>query len=290
VSSCYPHCHFLATCAMVLLEINGRQESDRSRLRVIISRNLVAISRGFGNSGILLNCTDPNNEISYMNYCQKTTINLKYFLAGIIIFVVPCFCFAEPSLEEIKKEYKQKDLEGRLVAIQKLEGRIDEETVDFLMAVAGDGWENWQVKVMSIQLLGKIKNPKAVDLLLEIFTSRSLHYRCPAIKTYAAIALGNFREDARIQDILIRGAQSDEPQVREASVQSLGKVGDEWTVPHLILLLNDHSIAIRLNVVYALERLADHRVVPFLKILSEKDNDEIVKNAAKNALKNLQNK
>ena len=67
-------------------------------------------------------------------------------------------------------------------------------------------------------------------------------------------------------------------------------MGDEGTVPHLILLLNDHSIAIRLNAVYALERLADHRVVPFLKILSEKDNDEIVRNAAKNALINFQNK
>jgi HEAT repeat protein len=228
--------------------------------------------------------------LKIMNYCRKATINLKYFLACIIIFVVPCFCFAETSLEEIKKEYEQKDLEGRLVVIQKLEGRRDEETVDFLMTVAGDGWENWQVKVMSIQLLGKAKNPKAVDLLLEIFTSRSLHYRCPAIKTYAAIALGNFREDARIQDILIRGAQSDEPQVREASVQSLGKVGDDRSVPHLILLLNDHSTAIRLNAAYALERVADHRVIPFLKILSEKDSDEIVRNAAKNVLINLQNK
>jgi HEAT repeat protein len=223
-----------------------------------------------------------------MNYCQITTINLKYFLAGIIIFVVPCFCFAEPSLEEIKKEYEQKDLEGRLVTIQKLDGRRDEGTVDFLMAVAGDGWENWQVKIIAIQLLGKAGNHKAVDLLIEIFTTRSLHYICPAIKTSAAIALGNFREDDKIQDILIRGAQSDEPQVREASVQSLGKIGNEMTVPHLILLLNDHSIAIRLNAIYALERVADHRVVPFLKKLSEKDTDEIVRIAAKNALNNLQ--
>jgi HEAT repeat protein len=225
-----------------------------------------------------------------MNYCQRITINLKYFFAGIIIFVVPCLCSAESSLEEIKTEFRHKDLEGRLVAIQKLEKRRDEETVAFLMAVAGNGWENWQVKVMAIQLLGKSENPKAVDLLLKIFDSRSLHYRCPAIKTCTAIALGNFREDSRIQDILIRGIQSDEPQVREACVQSLGKIGDARAVPHLILLLNDHSIAIRLNAVYALERLADYRAVPYLKILSEKDSDEIVRNVAENALKNFHNK
>jgi HEAT repeat protein len=138
--------------------------------------------------------------------------------------------------------------------------------------------------------LGKAENPKAVDLLLKIFDSSSIHYSCPAIKTYAAIALGNFRGDGRIQDILIRGVQNDDLQVREACVQSLGKIGDARTVPHLILLLNDHSIAIRLSAVYALERLADPRSVPYLEILSEKDSEEIVRNVAETALKNFHNK
>jgi len=225
-----------------------------------------------------------------MTYCQRTTIKVAYFLAGIIFFGIPCFCRAEPSLEEIKTEFRHQDLEGRLAVIRKLENRRDEETVLFLMAVAGNGWENWQVKVMAIQLLGEAKNSKAVDLLLKILDSRSLHYRCPAIKTYAAIALGNFRGDGRIQDILIRGIQGDEPQVREACVQSLGKVGDARTVPYLIVLLNDDSIAIRLNAIYALERLADHRALPHLKIISKKDSDEIVRTIAGNALKNFYSK
>jgi HEAT repeat protein len=58
----------------------------------------------------------------------------------------------------------------------------------------------------------------------------------------------------------------------------------------LILLLNDHSIAIRLSAVYALERIADPRAVPYLEILSEKDSEEIVRNVAENALKNFHNK
>lgn len=217
-------------------------------------------------------------------------MNLRYFLAGIILLVVPCLCSAEPSLEEIKAEYTHKELERRVEAIQRLEGRRDEETVDFLIAVVGNGWENWQVKIRAIQFLGKAENPKAVDLLLKIFASRSLHYSCPAVKTYTAIALGNFREDGRIQDILIRGIQNDEPQVREACVQSLGKIGDARAVPHLLLLLNDHSVAIRLSAVYALERLADRRAFPYLELLSEKDSDEIVRNVAKSALKNFHNK
>jgi len=228
--------------------------------------------------------------VSPWNYCQRTAIHFLYCLAGIIFLVVPCLCSAEPSFEEIKAEYKHKDLEIRVGAIQKLEGRRDEETVDFLMVVVDNGWENWQVKIRAIQFLGNAENPKAVDLLLKIFASRSLHYSCPAVKTYTAIALGNFRKDGRIQDILIKGIQNDEPQVREACVQSLGKIGDARTVPHLLLLLNDHSVAIRLSAVHALERLADPRTVPYLELLSEKDSDEIVRNVAKSALENFHNK
>jgi HEAT repeat protein len=212
---------------------------------------------------------------------------LKYVLTCIIFLVVPCLCSAEPSLEEIKAGFKRKDLEERVGIIQKLEGRKDEETVDFLMAVVDNGWENWQVKIRAIRFLGDAQNPKALDLLLKIFASRSLHYSCPAIKTYTAIALGNFRGDGRIRDILIRGTQHDEPQVREACVQSLGKIGDAEAVPHLLLLLYDRSVAIRLSAVQALERLADPRVVPYLELLSEKDSDEIVRSVAKSASKNF---
>jgi hypothetical protein len=227
-------------------------------------------------------------------YCQSITNiqrnTLGYFLAGAILLVFPCLCGAEPSLEEIKTEYKHKEIERRVEALQKLEGRRDDGTVDFLKAVVDNGWENWQVKIRAIQLLGNAGNPKAVDLLLKIFASRSLHYSCPAIKTYTAIALGNFRDDGRIEDMLIRGTQHDEPQVREASVQSLGKIGSARAMPYLLLLLNDRSIAIRLNAVRALQRLADPQAVPYLKTLSEKDSDAVVRDVAEDVLENFPKK
>lgn len=221
-----------------------------------------------------------------MNYCQRTSVGLTCFLVAMMFYALPCLCFDELSLEEIKSEYKRKDLEGRLVLIQELDGRMDCATVDFLMFVAGSGWENWQVKIKAIQFLGEAHDPKAVDLLLKIFRSKSLHYQCPAIKTYTAVALGNFRED-RVRNALIWGSNYDEPQVREASVQSLGKIGDARVVPHLIGLLNDNSIAIRLSAVTALERIADPQAIDHLRILSEKDSDEVVRSTAENALTNF---
>jgi HEAT repeat protein len=216
--------------------------------------------------------------------------NFKYFLAGIFLLVLPYVCSAEPSLEEIKAEFKHRDMEGRMGLLQKLEGIRDEETVDFLMAVVSNRWGNWHVEIRAIELLGKAENPKAVDLLLKIFASRSLHYSCPAIKTYTAVALGNFRENDRIQEALVRCIQDDEPQVREACVQSLGKTGDTRTVPFLILLLNDHSIAVRLSAIDALETRADPQAVAYLERLSTEDSDEIVRSAARSSLKKFNNR
>jgi HEAT repeat protein len=225
-----------------------------------------------------------------MQHSKKTALIFVYVLAGIIALVPPCLCFAEPSLQEATAKFRRMDLERRVEAIQKLEGRRDEYTIDFLMAVVDNGWENWQVKIWAIQLLGEAENSKAVDLLLRIFESRSLHYSCPAIKTYTARALSNFGEDDRIQDTFIGCIHHDEPQVREACVQSLAMGGDARALPHLILLLNDHSVAMRLNAVRALERLSDPRAVPYLKILSENDRDEIVRNVAEAAVTNFHNR
>jgi HEAT repeat protein len=217
-------------------------------------------------------------------------INFLSFFLVLMFYAAPYLCFGELSLKEIRSEYKREDLEGRLVLMQALDGRTDCETVDFLMVVAGSGWENWQVKIKAIQFLGEAHDPKAVDMLLNIFTSDSAHYMCPAIKTAAAIALGNFRDDRRVLDALIWGIRYDEPQVREASVQSLGNIGDAAVVPHLICLLYDNSIAIRLSTIKALERIADPQAAYHLKILSEEDNDEVVRHIAESTLKNFHKK
>ena len=224
-----------------------------------------------------------------MRECYRKIIAsaFKYPLVIMLFLTVPCYCLAAPSLEKVKAEFKNMDWEARLAAIEKLKGLRDEETVDFLMAVAADRKEDWSVQIRAIQFMGEIRNPKTVDLLLTIFTSRSRAYECPAIKSYTAIALGNFSGRSDVIDSLISAIHNDEPLVREASVQSLGTLGNAKAVPHLIPLLQSPSLAMRLSAIKALESIGDPQAIPHLEAIAEKDSDRVARETSKIAVRNL---
>ena len=171
--------------------------------------------------------------------------------------------------------------------MEQLKGLTDDETVDFLMAVAGDRKEDWSVQIRAIQFMGEIRNPKTLDLLLNIFTTRSRAYECPAVKSYTAIALGNFRGHSDVVDSLIAGIHNEEPLVREASVQSLGNIGNAKAVPHLIPLLQSPSLAMRLSAIKALESIGDPQAIPYLEDVAEKDSDRVAREISTIAVRNL---
>jgi len=210
-----------------------------------------------------------------------------YPLVIVLFLTVPYACFAATPLDEVKATFKNTEWETRLAAIEKLNGSTDEETVDFLMAVAGDRREHWSVQIRAIQFMGEIRNPKTLDLLLKIFTSRSSVYECPAIKSYTAIALGNFRGYSDVIGPLITGTGNDEPLIREASVQSLGTIGNVKAVPHLIPLLRSPSLAMRLSAIKALETIGDPQAIPHLENTAEKDSDRVAREIAMLAVHNL---
>jgi len=210
-----------------------------------------------------------------------------YPLVIVLFLTVPYACFAATPLDEVKATFKNTEWEVRLAAMEKLTGLTDEETVDFLMAVAGDRKEHWSVQIRAIQFMGEIRNPKTLDLLLKIFTSRSNVYQCPAIKSYTAIALGNFRGQSDVIDPLITGITSDEPLVREASVQALGNLGTVKAVPHLIPLLRSPSLAMRLSAIKALESIGDPQAIPHLEDVAEKDSDKVAREISLIAVSNL---
>lgn len=202
--------------------------------------------------------------------------------------LISCYCYANPSLEKIKTDFRDNDWEARLAAIERLANSKDDETVDFLMAVAGNKNEQWEVQVRAIQFLGEIQNPKATPLLLEIFESRSKQYSCPAIKLYTALALAGFSGNSDVIPALIAGTQSDEPLVREASVQALGRIRDSRAVPHITSLLNNSSVALRLSAINSLEKIGDPKAVPDLQIVAKNDTDAVVREAARLAIDKLQ--
>jgi HEAT repeat protein len=222
------------------------------------------------------------------NCCPRITVfAFNYLFSIMLLLTVPCSSFASPSLEKFKAEFKKMDWEKRLVAMEKLKGMKDDETVEFLMSVADDRKEHWTVQIKAIQFMGEIRNPKTLDLLLSIFTSRSSVYECPAIKSYTATALGNFRGYGDVMDPLIAGINNKEPLVREASVQALGNIGNAKAVPHLIPLLRSSSLAMRLSAIKALESIGDPQSITPLEEVAGKDNDRIARETAALAARNL---
>ena len=212
-------------------------------------------------------------------------ISLCLFLAALLI--APGKVSAGDDLDGIKAELGKSDWKVRLSAVEKLENRKDERALDMLREVAGTRGEYWPVKVKAILLLGEAQDPRSVELLLSIFNDPFSNWECPSIKSYTATALGYYKGNSRVIDTLISGVSDRELLTREASIQSLGKIGDSKAVPHLLGLLEDPSAAVRLSVIKALEEIGDPQAIPHLQRISQSDGDAVVKREALAALSNF---
>lgn len=159
----------------------------------------------------------------------------------ILIFFVSIFVkdATADKIDEIKVELESYNWQTRLSAVEKLKGIKGERAFNLLMEIADTSVEYWPIKIKAMLLLGEIGNPKAIELLLKIFNDAFLNSECPSIKSHAAIALGHFNKDSRVVDALITGINDGEVLTREASVNSLGKIGNPKAVPLLISALND---------------------------------------------------
>lgn len=180
-----------------------------------------------------------------------------------------------------------RDNQTRLSAVEKIGKMQDDEATTILMEIAGTKEEDWKIKIRAIRLLGEIGNSRSTDLLLDIFANPFLNETCPSIRWNTALALGHFKNDARVVEALIKALHYSDLMIREAAIQSLGKIGDPHAVPFIIPALKDKSFAIRRSAIEALSRIGSSEAVPFLKKVSETDNDPFIKSEALSALKAL---
>jgi HEAT repeat protein len=215
--------------------------------------------------------------LSYISFC----------LFAVALLIIPGKVSGDDPDRKIKDELDNGSWKARLSAVEKLENRKDEAALDMLKKVASTRGEYWPVKVKAILLLGEAQDPGSVELLLTIFNDTFSNWECPSIKSYTATALGYYKGNSKIVDTLITGMSDRELLTREASIQSLGKIGDSKAVPHLLGLLEDPSAAVRLSVIKALKEIGDPRAVPHLERISQSDGDVVVKREALAALGNF---
>lgn len=205
----------------------------------------------------------------------------------VVVFWIPGVSSGADDLQRIREELKNSDWNVRLAAVEKLSNRKDESTIDILIYVTEMRDEYWPVKIKAITLLGASGNPRAIESLLATFNDSFMNWECPSIKSYAAAALGNFKGDSRVIEALIEGVDDRELLTREASIQSLGKIGNAKAVPSLIRVLGDKSISVRLSAIKSLEQIGDPQAIPHLKRMAESESDAVVRSEAVAALGNF---
>jgi HEAT repeat protein len=192
------------------------------------------------------------------------------------------------TTDELIADLHSHDEKIQMAAVKGLDGIKDERVVNEMLRFISIEAENWRVKVKVIRVLGEIEDPEVSDRLVTFFNNPFLNQVCPAMKRSTAVALGKkFNKGTRAVDALIGDLNSDDILVREAIIQSLGKIGDYSAVPFIIRALDDRKFAIRLSAVKALGDIGDPQAIPFLKKVIDADHDPYIGQAARSVLLNF---
>lgn len=186
------------------------------------------------------------------------------------------------------KDLQSKNFHDRLSAVNAIGSMKDERAVDLLIDFLSNKNEDWEIQIRAIRLLGELKDPRAVSILLEYFDNVFFNYECPAIKWNTAIALGNYKNDPRVFDALINKLSYDNLMVREAVIQSLGKIGNKGALVYLLPFLNENSFALKYSTLIALGDIGDHSAIPNLKKFITYEKDPILKREALKLIQKLQ--
>lgn len=228
-------------------------------------------------------------DIKTMKITPPPSPSLKSLIISLfIIFLIVAGEEAiAGNIDELIANLQSSNWQTRLLAVEEL-GRIkNDKAIDALLNFVFIKAEDWRIKIRAIRLLGEIVDPRVLEALVKIFNDPFLNEECPAIKLNTAIALGNFNKGSSAVDTLIDALNYNNLLVREAAIQSLGKIGDSRAVPFLNSVLNDKSFAIKLSAIKALGNIGDPRAIPFLKQIAENDSDLYIKREALSVLKNF---
>jgi len=213
---------------------------------------------------------------------------LKLILLFIASLIIPWGKTIAGDIDHLVENLQSSDRQTRLLAVEEL-GRIgDGKAVDALLNLVITKAEDWRIKIRAVRLLGEIADPGVSEVLVRVFNDPFLNEECPAMKWNTAIALGkDFNKGSRAVDSLIDALNYNNLLVREAAIQSLGKIGDSRAVPFLIPALNDKSFAIKFGTIKALGNIGDPQAIPFLKQIAKNDNDPYIKGEALSVLEKI---
>ncbi len=175
-------------------------------------------------------------------------------------------------------------------AMEALQRASDDDAVKALVKIVEERRDDWKLQISAMRLLGDIANPLATDILIKVVTDTFFNYDCPALKWNGIVALRKFRNDPRVVDALLYVIDEDSFYLREAVIETLGRIGNRKTLPYLISAFGDRSFAVRMSAVRALGEMNDIRAIPHLKEIADNDAEPLIRREALKVLEGLDTK
>jgi hypothetical protein len=158
-----------------------------------------------------------------------------------------------------------------------VEAEIEPEITDeVVVQIAALKDEYPAIRAEAAKALGELKDPRAVDPLIEALRDDDIN-----TTVFARISLGEIGSSA--VDPLIQALQDKDYQVRSRAAYALGLIEDDRAVEPLIKVLSDDDWVVRENAAEALGMIRDERAVePLIKALL--DEEWLVRENAAEAL------
>ena len=188
------------------------------------------------------------------------------------------------GIERLVADLDSGSPEVRMAAVERLGTIKSDESVQALIGVVRDRGDDWRLQIRAIRKLGSTDNPAFVELLIDMLNDPFVTNTCPALKWNAALALGSFARYPKVFDALVYSLHDKDIYVREAVIQSLGRLGDARAVPFLAEALHDKSFAIQYSAVKALGILKDSGAAGYLRRIARNSDDPLLRSEARSFL------
>jgi len=148
-------------------------------------------------------------------------------------------------------------------------GKSDEanRVVPELIVVLQDQRKDPEVRKNAAEALGKIKDPRAVEPLIEALKDKDFR-----VRWNAAEALGEIGDPKAVKP-LIAALKDKDSTVRLYAAEALGKIKDPRAVEPLITALKDEYSEVRWHAAWSLGEIQDPRAVePLIEALKDEDS------------------
>lgn len=129
--------------------------------------------------------------------------------------------------------------------------------------------KNWRTRHKAIAELGKLKDPRSVEFLMQ-----SLKDESSQVRSNAAWALGNIK-DRRAVGVLIKALDDKDHTVRGTAAWALGEMRDHQALDPLISRLADKHQEVRYETMFALVKMESPKAQKAIIGAIEKEDKEI---------------